>query len=92
LVPNTPTYFGGYKYKEKERVTPHSSQKNKLHALAPLTSFQNELHALVLSSFLKRAQQLCCICLKCVREKGELDIRLDNCKHEGSKGLKSMGN
>jgi len=31
---NTPTHFGGYIYKERERVSLHSSQK-KLHALAP---------------------------------------------------------
>jgi len=91
LVPNTPAHFGGYKYKERERVTPHSSQ-NELHPLAPLPSSQNEMHALVLSSFPKRAQQLCCMCLRREREKGELDRRLDSCKHEGSIGLKSVGN
>jgi hypothetical protein len=72
LVPNTPTHFGGYKYKERERVTPHSSQY-ELHVLVPRPSSRNELHALVLSSFPKRAQQLCCMCLKHEREKGELD-------------------
>ena len=63
--------------------------KNELHALA---LSQKELHALVLSSFPKRDQQLCYICLRCEREKGELDRRLDNYKYEGSKGLKSVGN
>jgi hypothetical protein len=33
LLPNTPAHFGGYIYKERERVTLHSSQ-NELHALA----------------------------------------------------------
>jgi len=89
LVSNTPAHFGGYKYKERERAASHSSQ-NKLHVLAPfpLPPSQNELHALVLSSFPKRAQQLYCMCLRLEREKGELDRSLDNCKHEGSKGLK----
>jgi hypothetical protein len=41
--------------------------------------------------FPKRAQQLC-MCLKHEREMGELERRLDNCKHEGSRSLKSMGN
>jgi hypothetical protein len=31
------------------------------------------------------------MCLRHEREKGELDRRPDSCKHEGSRGLKSVG-
>jgi len=50
------TLIGDCKYKERERVTLHSSQ-NELYAFAPLLSCQNELYAPTLFSFPNRAQQ-----------------------------------
>jgi len=41
----------------------------------------------------RELNKLCCTCLlRCESENGELERRLNSCKHEGSRGLKPMGN
>jgi len=41
----------------------------------------------------RELNKLCCTCLlRCESENKELERRLNSCKHEGSRGLKRMGN